>query len=486
MVDTCDPGAIRKLAAGDEAALRTIYDAHAQTLYNFAVRALRSADEAADAVNGIFLSLRTGGPGWHDPAPPIGVMLSGRLRDSLTARLSAGARRPGREVDLWNIVSAGRSDDPAVEAARLAIRRSGVVSAAVLTLVYFGGYTIPEVAGRLSMTESECRSRLQVCLERLAGSGDGARRDRAHGGRFLVDAAVRALGASGQAGETGYATHLAGGCPECEGEIARYAAAAHRLPRLLPDVRLPDEMLDKLMFAMRVAALASPGGSGGPPAARENPAAPDPTEPAGPHTSGAAAGSGSPTARARHGAGPRARRTAGRLAWAAAALAAGAVVILGAYAQWLRSALETQAEIVESLQDRHTELILKYDRLAGISGFFETKGVVTVLNGTPEFPGLAGKIVWDTVGGSAMLQILHPPEELEKGRFRLKAVGDEATLKIAEFEGDGRDSGRVLYRFFPVDVGPRLFEGSFAVDAVTDAGYGSYREILQGAVSDRP
>lgn len=470
MDESGDSRVIGRIAPGEEDALSELYRRHAKVLYAYALRVLRSEEDAQEAVSALFLSVWSGIPAWPDPAPAPGIVLAGRLRDSLTGRLRAGGAAAFRDVDLWSVVSARVFDDPTLEAARRVIGKCGVVSTAVLSLVYFSGQTVAGAARKLSMTESECRSRLQMCLGRLAGGGDGPESDRratVHGGRFSACSAAMALGAMVPADDPAYAEHLAGGCAACEEETARYAAAAHILPRLLPELRLPGDLLEKILFTVRLAQIAAPDDApaAGPPPLRRH------------------------GARRRRTAIPRRPASARRagIARFAGAIAAAAILVLASYVRTLNERLEEQNGLNESLQERHTDLLLRYDRLAGISGFFESKGVVTMLNGSPGYSGLTGKIVWDTSGKSAMLQILNPPGDLGNGRIRVTAIGDDESVRIAEFRGDARDRGGALYRFFPVEVGSSFRPGGFAVDVSpgTDGAHGEFRNVLLGEIAGR-
>lgn len=483
MSDTFARRVMERIASGEEEALSELYRRHAQMLYNYAARVLLSADEAADAVSGVFQSIWSGVPAWPDPAPPPGVVMAARMRESLLGKMRGAGKRPWREVDLWSIVSSRGADAPDVEASCAAIRKCGAVSTAVLAMVYFGGRTIDESAAGLSMTESECRSRLQVSLEALAGGNAGGRRPAPHGGKFQVDAAAWALGAVAPIEEPAYANHLADGCPECRAEIDRYSSAAHLLPSLLPEVRLPDDLHEKLLFSVRLAGVTASVKAG---RERRGAEAAAEAEPAADRPDGARReGTEGPATVARSGG-----QSSGpwrRYALAGGVVAVAAIVLLGMYARTLSGRIEEQSGIVESLTDRYTELILKYDRLAGISGFFESRGVVTALNGTPEYPGLAGRIVWDTAARSAMLQVLNPPEELRHGLVRVSALEGDELVRVAEFRGDGgeTDRGSVFYRFWALDPGPEIFAGGFSVDVLPETGgpEGEYRSILRSAVS---
>jgi hypothetical protein len=119
-----------------------------------------------------------------------------------------------------------------------------------------------------------------------------------------------------------------------------------------------------------------------------------------------------------------------------------------------------------------------------VSEFFESGGVVTILRGDATHPGLEGKIVWDTVGNSAMLQILNFPPDLGKLELEVNAVRDGRRERVAGFRADAPDSGNVLYHFFPVDLGDHSAPDEFTV-AAGDRGGPAYLDIMSGSVPSR-
>ncbi len=483
------------IAPDDEATLTHLYPEHAQVLYNFAVRVLESEDDAADAVAEVFVSAtRDGAVGAASPAPP-GILLLSRMRTLLIARTrSSGRLRPSRDVDLWSIMTTpdpGQgggvdrvpSGSPSVEIARGMVGRCGVVSSAVISMAYFGGYRIPEIAERLSMTAAECRSRLHGCLEHLSAGIQGRHRGPGHDVRFSVCASAHALGVITAEDEPEYFSHRSGGCLQCEDECSTYEGAAHHLPGILPDVKLPPELPERIRFALKLAAIADPGGSIS--AARDEAASPGPGD-----AGGDIAGDASNV----HGSGRGEGVIASRGRWTPVLATAGVFVALlviatiGWYVRTLSGKIDEQANLIDLLHNRQTELVVRNARLEGISRFFELKGVVTVLTGSDAFPGLSGKLVLDTTGGSAMLQIMNLPADLGRGRIAVQAVGEDASVRLAEFEGAWRDTGAVLYRFFPVATGETLLTGLVTVEALGDdrTRPGAYHRIMEGSIPLRP
>ena len=169
----------------------------------------RIGGRCGDAVAEVFASAtRDGAIGAASPAPP-GLLLLSRMRTLLIARTrSSGPLRPSRDVDLWSIITAPDpwrgggvdrvpSGSPSVEIVRGMVGRCGVVSSAVISMAYFGGYRIPEIAERLSMTAAECRSRCMGVLSTPAGIR-GRHCGPGHDVRFSVCASAHALASSRQ------------------------------------------------------------------------------------------------------------------------------------------------------------------------------------------------------------------------------------------------------------------------------------------------
>ena len=87
-----------------------------------------------------------------------------------------------------------------------------------------------------------------------------------------------------------------------------------------------------------------------------------------------------------------------------------------------------------------------------------------------------------------MLQIMNLPADLGRGRIAVQAVGEDASVRLAEFEGAWRDTGAVLYRFFPVAPGETLLTGLVTVEALSDdrTRPGAYLRIMEGSIPLRP
>jgi len=475
--------------------------AHGQVLFNLALRVLRSPDDAANALTDVFISTWRETPDALTSEASAAEILVPRTRDLVTRRRRArSAGRDDRPVDLDNLaknlsarIRRGEKLPEAVAALGPAlcgaISRSGSVTAALLSHVYFSGLTIAETAAAVSITPSECLSRLYGCLNMIAArTGSDPRAGVGCG--FSVDRAAHALGALEPAGSPEFLDHLAAGCPDCAAEVSRLSRAAGKLAYLLPDMTIPAGLKEKIIFSLQLARVVSgdaaiPGGEnlqeksempGMPaPSAREDEA--EPTRAAVP---------GVPD-KARDRVARLRRRPGVLLPVGLGILALTLACGLAVQTSLLRETIDRQSYLIESVQTKNARMLVEHDRLAGVSGFFESGGVVAVLTGDSAFPGLAGKLVWDTAGNKAMLQILNFPPVLEGTELEVSVVREGRRERVAGFLPQAEDSGNVLYRFFPVEPGPEPLPSEFSVAALQDEGTGErvYRKIMGGSLPVR-
>lgn len=467
MVDTQEMKLLGRISNGDEEAFAELYRAHAPVVYKYCLRMLHSPDEAGEVVSSLFLALWTESRRGGGEATDVRTRLISRARSEILGR--TGPRRsgdPDRAIDLRTLAARyhgketvpppGPHPDGAGVAA--AIGDLDYYRLKIVSLAYFNGMSIPEIARRMDLTPRECLMRLNEALTSLASPG---RNSPAHEVAFAGYPGAYALGVLDDASRREFEAHLDGGCPPCTAEIRRLSAASHRLTLLLQDADPPPDLLEKILFSLRLAQLI---GSGGPPPA-EYPAAP--VEP-----------------------GPAVTKRRFRVAPAvwipALMLALGTACVL--HILTLQRVIDEQRDLIAMQEMKAAELLVKYDRLAGMSGFVESDGPVAVLTGQPGYNGVSGKILLDTAGRNAMLQIINLPWECAGKEVEVSAVGESARLKVAGFRLSERDSGRVIYRFFPVEGRKIAAAGKFSV-SVSEPGEMSSsgrRTILEGENTGRP
>jgi RNA polymerase sigma-70 factor (ECF subfamily) len=167
-----------RVVAGDESALREVYDQYASFVYGLAARVIGDPRAAEDVSQDVFVSLWER-PGAFDPARGslrtwLGTLTHRRAVDHVR-REEARRRRTERE--------AGRAiTTPDVEEMATALITAERVRAALdvlpdeqrraIELAYFGGQTYRQVATTMGIPEGTAKSRLRLALRRIADQLD--------------------------------------------------------------------------------------------------------------------------------------------------------------------------------------------------------------------------------------------------------------------------------------------------------------------------
>jgi RNA polymerase sigma-70 factor (ECF subfamily) len=171
-----DQRLLERMASGDGAALRTLYDQYARAVFSLAVRILRSQQDAEDLVQEVFVqawrqAIRYD-PGRGTVAAWLLMQTRSRAIDQLRSRR---ARPEGTDAD--GLLAQQR--DPAagadVEVVRLeqadAVRRAlddlPHPQRAALELAYYDGLTHVEIAERLEEPLGTVKTRIRQGLLRL-------------------------------------------------------------------------------------------------------------------------------------------------------------------------------------------------------------------------------------------------------------------------------------------------------------------------------
>lgn len=162
-----------RVVAGDDTALREVYDQYASFVYGIAVRVIGDARAAEDVSQEVFVGFWER-PAAFDPARGslrtwLGTLTHRRAVDHVR-REEARRRRTEREAS--RVVSA-----PDVEEMAAALLAAERVRAALdvlpdeqrraVQLAYFGGKTYRQVAVVLGIPEGTAKSRLRLALRRI-------------------------------------------------------------------------------------------------------------------------------------------------------------------------------------------------------------------------------------------------------------------------------------------------------------------------------
>jgi RNA polymerase sigma-70 factor (ECF subfamily) len=177
----------RLIAAGDEAAFMTAYDAHASLIYAVVARLLSDREAAAEIIQETYLTLWQRAAQYRTEAGSLRTWLMRIARNRALDRLRAEARRPrlvsapdGVEADGGALASAeARSTDIDAEPGLGVERRwtQAVVRTAVATmpaderevivLAYDQGLSQSQIANRLALPVGTVKSRTRRGMHRL-------------------------------------------------------------------------------------------------------------------------------------------------------------------------------------------------------------------------------------------------------------------------------------------------------------------------------
>jgi len=171
--DTLDTLMIR-VAGGDKAAFRTLYDGQSPRLYGLAMRLLRQPDAAADAVHDTFIAIwekaRQFDPARGNAAAWIGTMLRYRAIDALrrSTREDLDADIPEvADPDPDALENLARSDDG--RALQRCLDLLETHQRKVVTMAFLDGRTHAELARSLAAPLGTVKSWVRRALTALRG-----------------------------------------------------------------------------------------------------------------------------------------------------------------------------------------------------------------------------------------------------------------------------------------------------------------------------
>lgn len=171
--------ALQRVAGGDQAALRFVYERTSAKLYGVCLRILRSEIEAEDVLQEVYVTVwRKAGSFDHGRASPI-TWLAAMARNRAIDRLRAiGSRRRDTGLDGIDVADASPSALDGLEGGEEALRLQHCLSelearhAAIVRTAFFEGVTYEALAKRVGAPLGTVKGwirrsliKLRLCLE---------------------------------------------------------------------------------------------------------------------------------------------------------------------------------------------------------------------------------------------------------------------------------------------------------------------------------
>ena len=170
---TTDVMLMRRIAQGDQLAMRTLFARHQLRVYRFVLRLVRNEAMAEDIVSDVFLDVWRQA-GRFEARSTVATWLLAMARYKA---LSAMRQRTGVELDADTMANI---PDPAdgpeatlqqksdAQALRAGLSQLSRAHAEVVDFVYYHGKTISEVADILAIPEATVKTRMFYARKRLA------------------------------------------------------------------------------------------------------------------------------------------------------------------------------------------------------------------------------------------------------------------------------------------------------------------------------
>src|SRR5262245_9804749 len=166
--DAEDEVLVAAMAAGDRAALATLYERHASLLLGLALRIVRERREAEDLLHDVFLEAWRTAKDFDPKRGRVRTWLAIRMRSrALDLQKSARVSRNTGDAGLDLLVDEAEGASPDHRRVRSALAELGSDQRRVLELAYFEGLSCSEIAKRVSIPVGTVKSRLAAGLDRL-------------------------------------------------------------------------------------------------------------------------------------------------------------------------------------------------------------------------------------------------------------------------------------------------------------------------------
>src|SRR5690348_12436062 len=166
--DAEDEVLVAAMAAGDRAALATLYERHGSLLLGLALRIVRERREAEDLLHDVFLEAWRTAKDFDPKRGRVRTWLAIRMRSrALDLQKSARVSRNTGDGGLELLVDEADAASPDHGRVRRALAELGSDQRRVLELAYFEGLSCTEIAERVAIPVGTVKSRLAAGLDRL-------------------------------------------------------------------------------------------------------------------------------------------------------------------------------------------------------------------------------------------------------------------------------------------------------------------------------
>jgi RNA polymerase sigma-70 factor (ECF subfamily) len=166
--DADDEVLVAAMAAGDRAALATLYERHSSLLLGLALRIVRERREAEDLLHDVFLEAWRTAKDFDPKRGRVRTWLAIRMRSrALDLQKSARVSRNTGDAGLELQVDEGEPASPDHARVRSALAELGADQRRVLELAYFEGLSCSEISERIAIPIGTVKSRIAAGLDRL-------------------------------------------------------------------------------------------------------------------------------------------------------------------------------------------------------------------------------------------------------------------------------------------------------------------------------
>ena len=166
--DAEDEVLVAAMAAGDRAALATLYERHGSLLLGLALRIVRERREAEDLLHDVFLEAWRTAKDFDPKRGRVRTWLAIRMRSrALDLQKSARVSRNTGDAGLELLVDDGDAGSPDHGRVRRALAELAADQRRMIELAYFEGLSCTEIAERVAIPVGTVKSRIAAGLGRL-------------------------------------------------------------------------------------------------------------------------------------------------------------------------------------------------------------------------------------------------------------------------------------------------------------------------------